>query len=152
VTIGNTAKIADLVASHQLDIGIVEGYCNDWELIEESFAEDLMIVVASPKHHLARQKNKVKMESLTNETWVVREQGSGTREATERLFQDFKITPTKFMYFSSIQSIKESVEAGLGISLLSQWAVQKELKNGDLKVIKVKGLSLSRKFSIITKS
>src|SRR5690625_2796914 len=74
VTIGNTAKIVDLVASHQLDIGIVEGYCNDQELIEETFAEDLMIVVASPKHRLARQENEVKMESLANETWVVREQ------------------------------------------------------------------------------
>lgn len=56
------------------------------------------------------------------------------------------------MHFSSTQSIKESVEAGLGISLLSQWAIQKELKYGDLHVINVDGLPLSRQFSIVTKS
>lgn len=152
VTIANTAKIADLVSSHQLDIGIVEGHYADKQLIEESIAEDLMIVVASPEHHLVRRKSEVKIEDLANETWVVREQGSGTREVTEQLFQEFNITPTKFMHFSSIQPIKEFVESGLGISLLSQWAVQRELRNADLDVIKVNGLPLTRTFSIITKS
>src|SRR5699024_7990762 len=53
VTIGNTAKIADLVAGHQLDIGIVEGHFQDAQLITESFAQDSMVIVASPKHNLA---------------------------------------------------------------------------------------------------
>lgn len=152
VTIGNTAKIANLVTNHQLDIGIVEGHFNDQRLIEEIFAEDLMMIVASPTHHLALREDEVTIESLTNETWIVREHGSGTREATEKLFKVFERTPTKFMHFSSTQPIKESVEAGLGISLLSKWAVQKELRNGDLSVIKINGLPLSRKFSFITKS
>ncbi len=152
VTIGNTTKIADLVSSHQLDIGIVEGHFNDQQLMEETFAEDLMVVVASPDHHLACQKDEMKIESLANETWIVRESGSGTREATDKLFRKLELAPTKFMCFSSTQPIKESVEAGLGISLLSRWAVQKELKNGDLTIIQTKELSLLRKFSIITKS
>ena len=152
VTIGNTARIAALVADHQLDIGIVEGHFNDQQLIEEVFAEDLMVVVASPSHFLVRLDDEVKIEDLANETWIVRESGSGTREATDKLFREFKLEPSRFMYYSSTQPIKESVEAGLGISLLSQWAIQKELKNGDLKIIKTKQLPLSRKFSIITKS
>lgn len=152
VTIGNTAKIAELVTNHQLDIGIVEGHFNDQQLIEEIFAEDLMMIVASPDHHLALREDEVTIESLVNETWIVREHGSGTREATEKLFKMFELTPTKFMHFSSTQPIKESVEAGLGISLLSKWAIQKELRNGDLNVIKINGLPLSRKFSFITKS
>src|SRR5699024_5222487 len=61
VTIGNTARIAELVAKHQLDIGIVEGHFSDRELIEEPFAEDMMVVVASPDHHLARQVEEVKI-------------------------------------------------------------------------------------------
>lgn len=152
VTIGNTARIAALVNDHQLDIGIVEGHFNDKLLIEEAFAEDQMVVVAAPHHHLARHEGQVKMEHLANETWIVREGGSGTREATDKLFRKFKLTPTTFMYFSSTQPIKESVEAGLGLSLLSRWAIQKEVKNGDLKIIEVQGLPLLRKFSIVTKS
>jgi len=152
VTIGNTARIAELVAKHQLDIGIVEGHFSDQELIEEPFAEDMMVVVASPDHHLARQEEEVKIEDLAKETWIVRESGSGTREVTDKLFSEFKLAPTQFMYFSSTQPIKESVEAGLGISLLSEWAIQKELKYGALKIIKVKGVPLTRNFSIVTNS
>lgn len=152
VTIGNTAKIAHLVASHQLDIGIVEGYFNEVDLVEEVFAEDHMVVVSSPEHRLAQVKGQVYMSDLEKETWIVREQGSGTREATEKIFRHFESVPRKCMYFSSTQPIKESVEAGLGISILSKWAVQKELRHGDLTIIEIDDLPLVRTFSMLTKS
>src|SRR5690625_258256 len=135
-----------------MGIGIVRRQFSDQELIEEPFAEDMMVVVASPDHHLARQVEEVKIEDLAKETWIVRESGSGTREVTDKLFSEFKLAPTKFMYFSSTQPIKESVEAGLGISLLSEWAIQKELRYGALKIINVKGIPLTRNFSIVTNS
>src|SRR5699024_3181859 len=116
--IGNTAKIADLVAGHQLDIGIVEGHFQDAQLITESFAQDSMVIVASPKHNLAGKAGITKKD-LEQATWVVREQGSGTREATEKVFRLLELSPDRLMHFSSTQPIKESVEAGLGISLLS---------------------------------
>ncbi|PAV29270.1 LysR family transcriptional regulator [Virgibacillus profundi] len=152
ITIGNTAKIAGLVASHQMDIGIVEGNFKDKQLLIEEFAEDYMVIVASPKHQFAKQNGFIKISELGQELWIVREQGSGTREASEKMFEKIGIQPEKRMNFSSTQSIKEAVEAGLGISLLSQWTIQKELKNGDLNVLEVKGLPFIRQFSIITKS
>lgn len=152
VTIGNTTEIAELVAGYQLDVGIVEGHFKDQKLSVEEFAEDQMVVVASPNHGLAQHKGNVDMNVLQNETWVVREIGSGTREATENMFYQLGLTPTNYMSFGSTQPIKESVEAGLGISLLSKWAIQKELKHGDLCILNVKGLPFFRRFSIVTKS
>nr|WP_249316813.1 LysR family transcriptional regulator [Bacillus sp. FJAT-50079] len=152
VTIGNTAKIADLVASHQLDIGIVEGHFNDAQLIVEDIAEDSMVIVASPQHELVLKGVEIDRKEVEKEMWIVREHGSGTREATEKVFQLLNVSPTQYMYFSSTQPIKEAVEAGLGISLLSEWAIKKELRNGDLKKIHIEGLPLMRKFSIVTKS
>lgn len=153
VTIGNTAEIAKLVMDHQLDIGIVEGHSKeDRKLRSEEFAEDYMVVVASPDHPLTRKGNELVMKELEEQRWILREFGSGTREAAESLFQRFEISPTNMMVFSSTQPIKGAVEAGLGISLLSQWAIQKELRNGDLEVLNVKGLPFSRQFSIITTS
>lgn len=152
VTIGNTAKIADLVATHQLDIGIVEGHFNRKEIIIEEFSEDEMVIVASSENKLLHKREEIELSDLVKETWVVRERGSGTREATEKFFQRFDITPFRLMHFSSTQSIKESVAAGLGITLLSKWAIQKEVKYGDLKIIPIKGLPFIREFSIITKS
>ncbi|MDN4606244.1 LysR family transcriptional regulator [Sporosarcina highlanderae] len=150
VTIGNTATIADLVASHQLDIGIVEGKFNAGKLIVEDFAEDAMVIVSSADHPLARIERSLEVVDLEQETWIVREHGSGTREAMDKLFKQHGISPTNYMYFSSTQPIKESVEAGLGISLLSHWSLKKELKNGDLRMINVNGLPFPRKFSIVT--
>lgn len=152
VTIGNTTKIADLVATHQLDVGIVEGHFNRKDIMTETIAEDAMVIIASPENKRFQKLEKIDISDLEQETWIVREQGSGTREATEKLFRQFDIAPSKFMHFSSTQPIKESVAAGLGISLLSKWAIQKEVKYGDLKIIPIEGLPLSRKFSIITKS
>lgn len=152
VTIGNTSVIADLVSKHQLDIGIVEGHFKEKQLKIEKFAEDYMFVVSSPNHDLAHLQDYVDIDKLENETWIVRETGSGTKEATDKMFNRFNLSPAKQMNFSSTQPIKESVEAGLGITLLSQWAIQKELRNGDLKVLNIKGFPFSRQFSFVTKS
>lgn len=151
LSIGNTAEIAHLVATHQLDIGIVEGHFEDVQLHTESFADDTMVIIAASNHTL-HEKPFVDIQDLANETWIVRENGSGTREATEKMFQTLGFTPLKQMTIGSTQAIKESVEAGMGITMLSQWAIQKELKSGDLHIIPVKGMPFLREFSIITKS
>lgn len=152
VTIGNTALIADLVATNQLDIGIVEGHFNAPQVKKETFAEDEMVVVAAKDHPLVQTDQVATREDLENETWIIREQGSGTREATEKLFDLLKFNPVKKMDFSSPQLIKASVEVGLGISLTSKWSITKELKNGDLKLINLDPFTLKRSFSMITKS
>ncbi|WP_077324224.1 LysR family transcriptional regulator [Virgibacillus siamensis] len=152
VTIANTSVIAEQVSAHQLDIGIVEGHFKDQQLRKEVFAADHMYVVTSPEHTLARKKIPVNIAELEQETWIVRESGSGTREATENMFRSIGISPAMRMTFSSTQPIKGTVEAGLGVSLLSQWAIQKDVRNGSLVILNVEGLPFKREFSFITKS
>lgn len=150
IAIGNTAEIAELVTTHQLDVGIVEGHFANRKLAVEPFANDSMFIVASKNHVLVQKDSEVNESDLESETWIVRENGSGTREALEMMFQKYGITPIKRMEFGSTQLIKESVEAGLGLSLLSYWAIQKDLQLGTLKVIHLKGLPFTREFSIVT--
>lgn len=152
IMIGNTATIADLVNRHQLDIGIVEGHFKDQSLQEEKFAKDDMYIVASSNHRFAKSGRTITKQDLQDEIWVIREPGSGTREATLKMLEEIGVKPKHHVYFSSTQSIKHAVEAGLGVTLLSKWAVQKELKYGDLKIIPVQGLPFRRVFSMITKS
>src|SRR5699024_6279925 len=85
-------------------------------------------------------------------TWLLREAGSGTREAIEKLFQQQGITPTEKIEFGSTQPIKMGIEAGLGISLLSKWAIQKEVNNGDLQILNTDGMPFTRQFSFQTKA
>ncbi|UOQ50420.1 LysR family transcriptional regulator [Gracilibacillus caseinilyticus] len=148
ITIGNTFKIANLVLSHQIDVGIVEGAFHDKHLVIEPFAEDLMYIVAAPNHGLARKS----ISELEKETWIVREQGSGTREVTEKMFQSIGIAPKEKLEFGSTQIIKESIAAGLGISLLSYWAIREESARGSLSVMDVNLLPIKREFSIVLRS
>ncbi len=148
ITIGNTRDIAELVLTHKIDVGIIEGEFRHDRLTVEPFAADLMYIVCSPSHRLARQ-NKVAISDLNKETWIIREIGSGTREATEKMFTKYLFQPNNLMEFGSTQIIKESVEAGLGISLLSYWAIRKELSTNNLTMLKVDGTPISREFSVI---
>ncbi|MBB4822826.1 DNA-binding transcriptional LysR family regulator [Sporosarcina luteola] len=153
VTIGNTSTIAQLVARHKLDVGIVEGQYQESKLIAEELAEDSMVIVCSPSSplvELRKEAEAIDLKRLENEVWIIRESGSGTREAMDTVFKKHGISPASLMHFSSTQPIKESVEAGLGISLLSYWAIQKELKHGELCVLHVKGLPYIRTFSVVT--
>ncbi len=148
IKIGNTQLIADLVANHQLDVGIVEGHFNEHDLNVQPFAKDKMVLIASPNHALIEQLDIKKLE---NEMWIVREEGSGTREAVEDVWKSLGIKPQKKMIFSSTQSIKGAVEAGLGISLLSTAAIAKELESEHISKLSVKKMPFTRTFSIITK-
>ena len=127
ITIGNTHEIEELMNNNQIDLGIVEGEIKGKKLHIEAIAEDFMYIIISAKHPLIKQK-EVTLTALQEETWIVREQGSGTREATEGMFEKFQFSPKDMMEFGSTQIIKESVEAGLGVSLLSHWVIHKELK------------------------
>jgi DNA-binding transcriptional LysR family regulator len=150
IRIQNTKEIIDLVKKHQLDIGIIEGFYEKATLNSKVVSKDKMVIVASPIHPLLSVKREIRISDLEEETWILREEGSGTREAAENLFRRYDFTPKNVMEFGSTQVIKESVEAGLGISLLSSWAIKKELTNGYIGIIQVNGLPFKRNFSILT--
>ena len=151
ITIGNTAEIAAEVLGQRLDVGIIEGRCQEVGLVIEPFAEDHMEIVAAADHPLAGS-DEIDASRLSGQTWIVRESGSGTREATDLMFGELGITPRRLMEFGSTQIIKESVEAGLGISFLSQWPVRKEMALGTLRTITAAGREkpFTRQFSIVT--
>ncbi len=148
ITIANTTRISEWVAIRQLDIGIVDGEVKHKNLKVEPFAEDKMYVVVSHRHALA-DRSDVKVSDLQNETWIVREATSGSRQATEQLFTQLGFYPERIMEFGSTQIIKESVEAGLGISLLSHCTLQKDISFGTLKVLKLNFTPFFRKFSYV---
>ena len=151
ITIGNTQEIERLILRNQLDVGIIEGEFQHDHLYIEPFADDEMVIVAPQNHRLAG-KPQVNFSELQEDIWILREEGSGTREAAEKMFAQFQFSPSSTMDFGSTQIIKESVEAGLGISLLSQWVIQKELTLGALKVLDIRNLPVIRKFSFLTPS
>jgi len=152
ITIANTKRISEWVKNRQLDIGIIDGeiHYNDLPLLP--FAEDLMYIVAAVNPPNVKQSSQQSIHELKNETWILREETSGTREATDKMFAELHFYPNNIMEFGSTQIIKESVQAGLGITLLSHCTIQKEVSLGTLKIIDAIGTPFRRNFSLITPS
>ena len=83
------------------------------------FMENPLIVLAAPDHPLAKMRH-IPLARLAEEPWLLREPGSGTRKAVERLFAENGFTLTPRMELGNNESIKQAVLTGLGISVLSR--------------------------------
>ncbi|MCL6454296.1 MAG: LysR family transcriptional regulator [Alicyclobacillus sp.] len=152
IVIENTQAVVRSIAEGDCDIGVIEGHAVDKTgVVVEPLAEDDVIVVAASRHPLSGQSS-VSVDELSEETWIIREPGSGTREFTERLFTHCGIRPQQTVVYSSTQVIKESVEAGLGLTVLSRWAVHKELQWGLLRQLPVTGTPVRRAFSVVRRA
>lgn len=150
VLIGDSKKITDMVMNHELLLGIVGAKMDNGKAEYFPFIEDELILAAAPK---ILNKKAVNNEELIDIPFVIREEGSGTRKIMEKYLSERGISSkglNVIAVLGSTESIKESVKAGLGASILSKVAVINELKAGTLKEIKIKGLSMKRNFYIIT--
>lgn len=148
ISIGNTQMIAERLTQGDIDIGIIEGHTSVEGIVVDPFAEDTVAVVASSRHPLTRKK-RAEAEEIARETWIVRESGSGTREITDLVLHTHGIHPQSLIEYGSTQVIKESVEAGLGITILSKWVIRKELKWNTLGEIRFTDEPIHRDFSIV---
>lgn len=148
VAITNTRSVAERVAQHAIDVGIIEGEVEDAGLLVTPLSEDRLVVIVPSGHCLASVR-EVPPEELAGETWLLREPGSGTRSAAERMLEATGITPKETIQLGSTQAIKESVEAGIGVSLVSRWAIRKELRLGTLAEVSIRGHVATRRFSVV---
>ncbi|MFJ7364434.1 selenium metabolism-associated LysR family transcriptional regulator [Peribacillus frigoritolerans] len=150
IIISNSNDVIQGIRSNKLDIGLIEGETEYKDIDVRPFMNDEMIVVVPPDHPLS-QMDLIEGNMLQNQTWVLREQGSGTRTYSDKLLSSLELNIKKTFIFTSIQGVKEAVMAGLGIALLSRLTVQKELKSNELKTFHLKNEPIIRPFSIVKK-
>lgn len=151
IDITNTQHVVDLLVNDSIDLGIVEGLVTSNHVSSEAIANDRMVVIASSESRLVKEPS-ISPEDLRNTTWILREPGSGTRAAADDLLRVLGVTPLSILEFSSTQALKESVEAGLGVSVLSELTIQKELKLGTLRVLPFDYGRQVRPFYVVTRN
>ena len=120
----------------------------DLQLSSVRLMENPLILVASPHHPLAREEN-LHLKNLSNERFVVREQGSGTRSAIERFFASNKLKLTNTLEMSSNEAIKHVVAAGLGLGIISEHTASLELATDTLVALVVEGFPIMRHWHIV---
>jgi DNA-binding transcriptional LysR family regulator len=157
---GDVTVSLDVTNREQLLKGLVENRTDlvimghppeEMDLVAERFLENPLVVVAPPDHPLARKKN-IPLQRLLEETFLVREQGSGTRSAVERFFNANQLALSTPMEMSSNEAIKQGVEAGLGLGIVSMHTLAMELELKRLVLLDVEQFPIMRNWYIVHRS
>lgn len=117
VCIDNTAVISEQVKSLTLDIGLVEGSTTSAHFIQEFILEDRLVLALPYKGHSSQKI--ISSEMLEDLKWIIREDGSGTKEYVDLFLASHEITPKQIMTMGSNHAIIESVRHGLGVTIMS---------------------------------
>jgi DNA-binding transcriptional LysR family regulator len=151
VTIANTAAIAASVAAFELDLGLIEGPCHEPDLSVQPWLEDELVVVAAARNPILPRgrKGRISLEALSKATWLLREQGSGTREIINQLLIPHLHQLRPGIQFGNPEAIKRAAASGLGISCLSRYVVEDLLETGALVAPLTELPPLKRHFYIV---
>lgn len=147
IQIHNRESITQLLMRNEVDLVIMGRAPDTIDCVASPFATNPLGVVCSPSHPLSRRR-KAPISILNDQEFVVREKGSGTRHAMERLFAEQAIEPRIVMEMPSNETIKQAVMAGMGMSFLSLRTIRHELASGHLALLDIEGLPVVRHWHI----
>ncbi|MGH8934534.1 MAG: LysR substrate-binding domain-containing protein [Egibacteraceae bacterium] len=138
--VGNRSRVWELLGYREVDV-VIGGRppANRRFTSLASRPNPLVVVAASQRSH----DEEVTVQQLASQVWLMREPGSGTRSTVEEFFDDLGISPPT-LTLGSNGAIRESVRAGLGVTLISRDAVARELEQGALEEWRGPGLPVER--------
>jgi DNA-binding transcriptional LysR family regulator len=144
----NRETVVRKLAENEIDLAIMGQPPQDFPTVAEAFADHPLVIIAAPDHPLAREK-QVDPVLLNEETFIIREPGSGTRATMERYFADAGVVPRHHMELISNEDIKQAVMAGLGVAFISAHAVSLECEVGRLVILAVTGTPIIRRWFVV---
>jgi DNA-binding transcriptional LysR family regulator len=145
--IHNRDSIMALLTRNEVDLVIMGRAPETIDCVAHAFATNPLGVICAPAHPLSRRRH-APLAILNDQEFVVRENGSGTRYAMERLFAEHGIHPRVVMEMPSNETIKQAVMAGMGMSFISLRTIRQELASGHLVLVDIDGLPLLRHWHI----
>lgn len=151
IKIANTADVAAAVANFEVDFGLIEGPCHEPDLLVEPWIRDELIIVAAPLHPILKgdPHKTVARKELREAGWLLREPGSGTREAVEHALVPHLHSLRSSGEFGNSEAIKYAAAEGLGIACLSRWVVDDLIAMGRLVEVRTTLPALHRHFYLI---
>jgi DNA-binding transcriptional LysR family regulator len=152
LTIADSSEIESHVLEGNLELGVVGSKSAHSTLIRNELWQD-ELVLAVPAQHRWAKKKEVSIKELSKEPFIMRELGSGTLKIVDDYLRTSGIKGIESLEiaarFGTSTAVKEGIKTGLGVSILSARALNTELRTGILKAVKVKGISMSRKFYLV---
>ena len=146
--LGNREQLVALMQAGEVDLSVMGRPPKEIVTRAEAFAAHPLVFVCPPKHPLLRLGHPP-VSALEGHAFIVREHGSGTRNAMEMFFAEHRFEPRITMEMSSNETIKQAVMAGMGLSFLSLHTIGLEVRSGLMQVLDIEGTPLMRMWNVV---
>jgi DNA-binding transcriptional LysR family regulator len=147
LTVANRETLLARLADNIDDLVVLGAPPEHIDVVATAFADNPLVVVARHDHPLANSR-AIALTRIAEESLILREAGSGTRLAAERLFAEHGLEPRVRLELGSNEAVKQAVAGGLGLTLLSAHTLALEGESGLLRVLDVEGLPLLRQWYV----
>jgi DNA-binding transcriptional LysR family regulator len=148
IGIGNSSQVLENTLSQKNDVGICAQDPAHPKLEAREILTDLLVGVVGPTHPFARRR-AIALRELRGQPLILREKGSSPRRVIDEILDRHGITPTVIMESASTSTIKRFAENGVGMAILSQQVIRKELQDGTLRKILFKDAQIGYRFYLI---
>ncbi|NLB52396.1 MAG: LysR family transcriptional regulator [Syntrophomonadaceae bacterium] len=143
----NTERIQNRLLTDKTDIGLVEGEISSPDILSTPFMDDELVLICGNQHWFSGL-SVINQHELEKEKFIIREHGSGTRKTFEDVMKAQQLSWQVTWTCNNADTIKAAVIAGLGVSVISRRAVEKEAESGELIIKPVEGVRFFRTFKI----
>jgi DNA-binding transcriptional LysR family regulator len=147
----NRASLLKHLNDNTVDIVIMGRPPEDMDVNATAFLDNPLVVIA-PKGHILEGQKSIPLSVLQQETFILREHGSGTRIAMEQFFEERGYSITSVMEMNSNEVINQAVEAGLGLGIVSRHTLEWELALDRLVVLDVESFPIMRHWYLVHRS
>jgi len=151
LVVGNRQVVFDRLNDNAIDLAIAGQPPDGVACTAEPFLDNPLVVIAAPEHALSGRK-RVGLAELALEPFVLREPGSGTRAALLRHLSSHSIEPRIAAELPTVEAVKQAVQAGLGLGVVSAQSVELEVSAGRLTIVPVSGFPLLRQWYVIQRT
>jgi len=149
--VGTTDQILDKLLQNVLDMGVVAGPIEDRRFLVEPICADELDLIAAPSHPIAAL-GKVTLKDVGGMPFIVPEAGSRTRQLVEKKLRECGVPLVIAMQLPGTEGVKRAVEGGLGIGMVSRYAVENECLAGVLKRVPIEGFRLTRTMNLVSRA
>ncbi|CAG9932865.1 RuBisCO operon transcriptional regulator [Candidatus Nitrotoga arctica] len=146
--VANRDAVIRLLADNSADLAIMGQPPEGTDMLSQQFMQNPLVVIAALHHPLTKVRN-IKPKQLAQEVFLLREQGSGTRGVVERYFASHHLKLPTHMEMDTNEAIKQSVQAGMGLGIISLHGIELELEIKRLQVLSVDHFPIMRHWHIV---
>lgn len=146
--VSNRERVLERLHDNEDDLYILGQPPEDVDAVADPFLENPLVVLAPADHPLAG-KRRIPLARLAKEPFLLREPGSGTRAACERLFAEHRLKVNVRMVLGSNEAIKQAIVGGLGVSVLSRHTLALDAPLGQLAILDVEDFPIQRHWYVV---